>query len=153
MTDISTLSQRLTTPTLHFVLLTVATCGIWPLLWLYRKQQIISDTTGYPVCGNLFIIWLAVCFGLGRQFGVMASPDLAGYYTGSDTLLAFKARAALRHYALNTFRFDLKMNAFYTVVLNVFYITYCINDMPQALAKHRIIHGQAPVPPESPSPQ
>ena len=28
MTDISTLSQRLTTPTLHFVLLTVATCGI-----------------------------------------------------------------------------------------------------------------------------
>ena len=45
------------------------------------------------------------------------------------------------------------MNAFYTVVLNVFYITYCINDMPQALAKHRIIHGQAPVPPESPSPQ
>jgi hypothetical protein len=28
------------------------------------KQQIISDTTGYPVCGNLFIIWLAVCFGL-----------------------------------------------------------------------------------------
>ncbi|WP_049191998.1 hypothetical protein, partial [Serratia marcescens] len=122
------------------------------------------------VCGNLFIIWLAVCFGLSRQFGVMASPDLAGYDTGSDTLLvlsailsfatgvmyivwAFKARAALRHYALNTFRFDLRMNAFYTVAFNVFYITYCINDMPQALAKHRIIHGQAPVPPESPSPQ
>lgn len=42
MNDISTLSQRLATPTLHFVLLTLATCGIWPLLWLYRKQQIIS---------------------------------------------------------------------------------------------------------------
>lgn len=73
MTDISTLSQRLATPTLTFVLLTIATCGIWPLLWLYRKQQIISDTTGYPVCGDTFVIWLAVCFGLGRQFGVMAS--------------------------------------------------------------------------------
>ncbi|ULH13670.1 DUF4234 domain-containing protein [Serratia marcescens] len=166
MNDISTLSQRLATPTLNFVLLTVATCGIWPLLWLYRKQQIISDTTGYPVSGDIFVIWLAVCFGLGRQFGVMASPDLAGYDTGSDTLLAlsgilslacgvmyivwaFKARAALRHYALNTFRFDLKMNAFYTVAFNVFYITYCINDMQQALAKHQIIHGaaapQAPV--------
>jgi len=66
---------------------------------------------------------------------------------------AFKARAALRHYALNTFRFDLKMNAFYTVLFNVFYITWCINDMPQALAKHRIIHGQAHVQPDSPSPQ
>ncbi|KLP44166.1 DUF4234 domain-containing protein [Enterobacter ludwigii] len=157
MNDISLLSQRLATPTLHFVLLSIVTCGIWPLLWLYKKQEIISETTGYPLYGNLFIIWLAVSFGLGRQFGVMASPDLAGYDTGSDTLLglsavlsfacgvmyivwAFKARAALRHYALNTFRFDLKMNAFYTVAFNVFYITYCINDMPQALAKHRIIH-------------
>ncbi|MDU3304253.1 MAG: hypothetical protein E7E83_22950, partial [Enterobacter ludwigii] len=66
---------------------------------------------------------------------------------------AFKARAALRHYALNTFRFDLKMNAGYTVLFNVFYITYCINDMPQALAKHRIIHGAtaAPVAPQAPA--
>ncbi|WP_329911824.1 DUF4234 domain-containing protein [Serratia quinivorans] len=160
MTDISTLSQRLATPTLHFVLLTIATFGVWPLLWLYKKQDIISETTAMPGYGNLFIIWLAVCFGVGRQLAAMASPDLAGYDPTSDTLLglsavlslacavmyivwAFKARTALRHYALNTFRFDLKMNAFYTVLFNVFYITYCINDMPQALAKHRIIHGTA----------
>lgn len=160
MNDISTLSQRLATPTLHFVLLSIATFGVWPLLWLYKKQDIISETTGMPGYGNLFIIWLAVCFGVGRQLAAMASPDLAGYDPTSDTLLglsavlslacavmyivwAFKARAALRHYALNTFHFDLKMNAFYTVLLNVFYVTYCINDMPQALAKHRIIHQQA----------
>ncbi|MGV0084103.1 hypothetical protein EEAAV_09560 [Rahnella aceris] len=141
-------------------------------LWHLAAALVVQKTGphqrdhGLPLYGNLFIIWLAVCFGLGRQFGVVASPDLAGY----DTLLAlsgilslacgvmyivwaFKARASLRHYALNTFRFDLKMNAFYTVLFNVFYITYCINDMPQALAKHRIIRGQAPVPPESPSPQ
>ncbi|WP_426817616.1 DUF4234 domain-containing protein [Winslowiella sp. 2C04] len=159
MNDISTLSQRLATPTLHFVLLSIATFGVWPLLWLYKKQDIIRETTGMPGYGNLFIIWLAVCFGVGRQLAAMASPDLAGYDPTSDTLLglsavlslacavmyivwAFKARAALRHYALNTFHFDLKMNAFYTVIFNVFYITYCINAMPQALAKHRIIHQQ-----------
>ncbi|STR23082.1 DUF4234 domain-containing protein [Klebsiella oxytoca] len=157
MTEISTLSQRLNTPTLHFVLLSLVTFGVWPLLWLYKKQDIISDTTGMPVYGNVFIIWLAVCFGIGRQMAATASPDMMGYDPVSDTLLAlsgllslacavmyivwaFKARAALRHYALNTFHFDLKMNAFYTVVFNIFYITYCINDMPQALAKHRIIH-------------
>lgn len=157
MNDISLLSQRLATPTLNFVLLSIVTFGVWPLLWLYKKQEIISETTGYPLYGNLFIIWLTVCFGVGRQMAAMASPDLAGYDPTSDTLLglsavlslacavmyvvwAFKARTALRHYALNTFRFDLKMNAFYTVLFNVFYITYCINDMPQALAKHRIIH-------------
>lgn len=46
MTDINTLSQRLNTRTLHYVLLSMATCGVWPLLWLYKKQDIISDTTG-----------------------------------------------------------------------------------------------------------
>lgn len=160
MTDINTLSQRLNTRTLHFVLLSMATCGIWPLLWLYKKQDIISEATGYPLCGNLFIIWLTVCFGLSRQLGAMAAPDPYGYDSTGDILLAlsgllsvasvvmyvvwaFKTRTALRHYALNTFRLDLKMNAFYTVLFNVFYITYCINDIPQALAKHRIIHGTA----------
>ena len=91
----------------------------------------------------------------------MAAPDPYGYDSTGDILLAisgllsvacavmyvvwaFKARTALRHYVLNTFRFDLKMNAFYTVLFNVFYITYCINDMQQALAKHQIIHGNTP---------
>lgn len=158
MVDINTLSQRLNTRTLHLILLSMATCGVWPLLWLYKKQDIISDTTGYPLYGKMFIIWLTVCFGLSRQLGAMATPDPYGYASTGDILLAlsgllsmasgimyvvwaFKARTALRHYALNTFRFDLKMNAFYTVLFNVFYITYCINDMHQALAKHMIIHG------------
>lgn len=98
----------------------------------------------------------------------MVSSDVYGYDPTSDTLLAlsgilslacavmyvvwaFKARDALRQYALNTFRFDLKMNAFYTVIFNVFYITYCINDMQQALTKHQI-HGAtaAPAAPQAP---
>ncbi|MGA4650101.1 hypothetical protein ACK6WK_22305 [Citrobacter portucalensis] len=95
----------------------------------------------------------------------MAVPDPYGYDSTGDILLAisgllsvasgvmyvvwaFKARTALRHYALNTFRFDLKINAFYTVLFNVFYITYCINDMQQALAKHQIIHGTTATPNE-----
>jgi hypothetical protein len=167
MTEISTLSQRLATPTLHFVLLSIVTFGVWPLLWLYKKQDIISDTLGYPVCGNLFIIWLAICFGISRQIASMVSPDMYGYDPISETLLAlsgllslacgvmyivwaFKTRDALRRYALNTFHFDLKMNPFYTVLFNVFYINWCINDMPQALAKHRIIHQQLQAPSDIP---
>lgn len=90
----------------------------------------------------------------------MATPDPYGNDSTGDILLAFsgllsvvssvmyvvwvfKARTAPRHCALNTFRFDLKVNVFYTVLFNVFYITYCINDMPQAQAKHRMIHGTA----------
>ena len=60
MTDISTLSQRLTTPTLHFVLLTVATCGIWPLLSSEPKtdgepddKQIAANRISGGVADNL----------------------------------------------------------------------------------------------------
>lgn len=152
------LSQQLNTRTLYFVLLSIVTCGVCPLLWLYKKQDIISETTGYPLYGNLFVIWLTVCFGVSRQLGVMAAPDPYAYDSTGDILLvlsgllsvagsvmyvvwAFKARTALRHYALNAFRFNLKMNFIYTVLFNVFYIAYCINDMQQALANHQIIHG------------
>lgn len=161
MTNISSLSQRLNSSTLHFVLLSMVTCGIWPLLWLYKKQDIISDATGYPLYGNLFIMWLAVCFAVSRQLATLVSSDVYGYDPASDTLLAlsgmlslacgvmyivwaFRARAALRHYALNTFRFDLKMNTASTIFFNVFYINYCINAMPEALAKHQIIHRKRP---------
>ncbi|VFS45156.1 hypothetical protein [Budvicia aquatica] len=58
---------------------------------------------------------------------------------------AFKAKSALQHYALMEFKFELKMNAFYTFLFSVFYITYCINAMPEALQKHNIIHGSRPL--------
>ena len=45
MTDITTLGTRLNTKTLNFVLLSFVTFGIYPLMWLYRKQGIIIDTT------------------------------------------------------------------------------------------------------------
>ena len=54
---------------------------------------------------------------------------------------AFKARTALQSYVLNTFKFELKMNIFYLIIFNVFYITWCINAMPEAFAKHKIIQG------------
>jgi hypothetical protein len=52
---------------------------------------------------------------------------------------AFQARAAIKTYALNTFRVDLKINAFYTFVLTCFYINYCINDLPDAVRRQDIL--------------
>lgn len=172
MSSINDLSTRLNSKTLNFVLLSVVTCGIYPLLWLYRKQGIISETTGVSFTSDLYVLWMTICFGISRQFAMMGTtdPEMYGYDTVADMfamlsgvlsiacavmyiIWAFKARAALRQYALNTFRFDLKMNAFYTVIFSVYYINYCINDMQQALAKHQIIHGAtaAPAAPQAPA--
>jgi hypothetical protein len=67
MNDISALSKKLNTSTLHFALLSLVTGGVWPLMWLYKKRGIISDTKGYPFSSKAFIIALTVCFGLSYQ--------------------------------------------------------------------------------------
>lgn len=55
---------------------------------------------------------------------------------------AFKAKNALSEYALSEHKIDLRMNAFYTFFLNVFYINYCINDLPEEQRKQQILRGQ-----------
>lgn len=85
--------------------------------------------------------------------------DVYGYSRGAETMYgiatlvslvwiiltiiwAFRARAALQQYALTQFRFELKMNPVWTFLFHIFYINYCINAMPESLAKHRIIYGE-----------
>ncbi|GKQ27787.1 hypothetical protein NUBL17187_55830 [Klebsiella michiganensis] len=55
---------------------------------------------------------------------------------------AFKAKTALQAYALNEFKFELKMNPFYTFIFSIYYIVYCINDMESELQKHNIIYSK-----------
>ena len=96
-------------------LLTVATCGIWPLRVAVPKQA--DYQRRHRISGLRQSVYHLArrLFGLGRQFGVIASPDGRATTTGQpcDTLLwrhsvahlrrdvhrlGFKVRAALRHY-------------------------------------------------------
>lgn len=42
---------------------------------------------------------------------------------------AFKSKSVLQAYALNEFKFELKMNPFYKFIFSIYYIVCCINDM------------------------
>ncbi|PHI30966.1 hypothetical protein [Budvicia aquatica] len=158
MQDISTLKNALKTNTLSFVLLSLVSGWIYTLMWLYKNQSIMTDTINNKFSQGSFIIWIAVCFGLSNQLSNIVSIGVDEYGSGYDSVVilvlllslatnvllivwAFKAKIALQHYVLTTFKFELKMNVFYTFMFNVFYITYCINVMPEALQKHKIIHG------------
>ena len=55
---------------------------------------------------------------------------------------SFKAKAALQEYALNEHKIDLRMNAFYTFIFTIYYINYCVNDLPEAKRKQEILSGQ-----------
>ena len=54
----------------------------------------------------------------------------------------FKAKVALQAYVLKEYKFELKMNMFYTFLFNVYYIVYCINSMESEYQKHKIIFSQ-----------
>lgn len=163
---ISSLKEKLNTPTWHLVLLATATYGIYHLMWLYKNQDTIMDEVGQRFSSGTFIVWMAVCSGVSVMLNLLfpVQVDQYGYaYDSSAQMMAglaflislawivltivwaFKARASLQQYALTQFRFELKMNPAWTILFHVFYINYCINAMPEALAKHQIIHGKPDV--------
>lgn len=160
MSSITTLKDKLATPTLHFSLLAVATGGVWPLVWLYKHQDTLMQETGQRFSSSVLVIWMAVCFGLGAFLRPYSMPriDEMNYIHTPVVMIAltfilsvacgvlyivwaFKARAALQHYALTQFQLELKMNVFYTLAFSIYYVNYCINTLPDALAKQQILRA------------
>lgn len=66
MSTITELKDSINTKTVNLVLLTIATGGIYPLLWMYRNCSTLESITKKKISDNVFIIWLAVCVGLGN---------------------------------------------------------------------------------------
>lgn len=150
MLNINELKDQINTKTMNLLLLTIATAGIYPIIWLFNNYKVIDKATTATTATDTFIIWIAVCVGLGGAFsgtGEEIMDVLSGILTLASTVLyivwAFKAKKALQEYALNSHKIDFKMNVFYTFFFNIYYINYCINDLPEAQRKHNIISGQA----------
>jgi Kef-type K+ transport system membrane component KefB len=98
------------------------------------------------LAGSAFVIWIAGCVGVGRVTGAIQDEtmiviglliSLAGNVL--YVVWAFKAKQALQEYCLDEYRIDLKMNVFYVVLMNVYYINYCINDLPEVQRKEQIL--------------
>ena len=149
MSTITELKDTINTKTVNLVLLTIATGGIYPILWLYKNSSILESITKKKISDNNFIIWLAVCVGLGGALagtGEEALDIIAGLLTIGSWVLyiiwSFKAKASLQEYALNEHKIDLRMNAFYTFLFTIFYINYCVNDLPEVKRKQEILTGK-----------
>lgn len=149
MSTINELKDKINTKTWNLVLLSFATAGIYLLLWLYKNNKIISDTTKVRLVDDVYIIWIAVCVGLSSALANLGTVTLD--FTSIVLSLAggvlyvvwaFKAKTALTEYALNEHKIDLRMNAFYTFVFSLYYINYCINDLPEEQRKQQILRGQ-----------
>ncbi len=155
MAAISELKDRIDTKTLHLVLLSIVTSGIYLMMWVFRYNQVIAEITKTKIVSNAYIIWMTVCltwygsFMSSLFFEATSSDDqvinaaLAFLFLIPLAVLqvmwAFKVKAALENYALMQFRIDLRMNSFYTFLFHFFYINYCINDLPEAQRKHQVL--------------
>lgn len=146
MSSVNDLKDAINTKTLNLFLLTIVTGGIYPLLWMYKNCSVIETITKRKISENVFIIWIAVCVGLGGALvgtGVEVIEVIAGLLTIASWILyivwAFKAKNVLQEYALNEHKVDLRMNGFYTFLFTVYYINYCINDLPEAKRKQEVL--------------
>ena len=150
MSTITELKDKIDTKTMNLVLLTIATAGIYSILWLYKNHEPIDNIIKKKTADSTFIIWIAVCVGLGGAFagtGEEIVNVLGVILTLASFVLyivwAFRAKKGLQEYALNEHKIDLRMNGFYTFLFTVYYINYCINDLPEAQRKQQILSGQS----------
>ena len=148
MSDINELKDRVNTKTLNFVLLTLATMGIYPIIWLAQNYKIIDEVTTSKTATDTYVIWVAVCIGFSGIFsgtGEVLFDLISSILSLSASVLylvwAFRARRALREYALSVHNVDLKMNPVYTFFFTMYYINYCINSLPNEQKKFGVLNG------------
>ncbi|MDB2385845.1 DUF4234 domain-containing protein [Shewanella sp.] len=148
MSTITEMKDTINTKTANLVLLTIATAGIYPIIWLFLNTQKLEEITSKKIADNTFLIALAVCIGIGGAFSNLGNQTLdiiSGLLSIASAALyiiwSFKAKSALEEYALAEHKTDLRMNGFYTFFLSVYYINYCINDLPEAQRKQQILAG------------
>lgn len=157
MKTVSDLKTAVNTKVLHLVLYSIFTGALFPLMWVYRNTRTIESITGGKVFNDSVLGAAALC--TAAWFNVVSRDDFAegggSTWIGLISLLlvgvfwvmwAFKAKKAIEDYAITEFRLDLKLNAAYTFLFNVFYINYCINDLPEFARRKAMLdrpHAQA----------
>ena len=155
MNDINVLKNEINTKVINFVLLTVVTGGVYPMMWLYCNQSKLTKLMNNQFVAKDYPLWLAIVTGFGwllSNISIAISDDVtildlvAKLLSFASAVMiivwAFKAKKALQDYALNEFKFELKMNPFYTFIFTIYYIVHCINNMESDLQKHNIIYSK-----------
>ncbi|MFC3025508.1 DUF4234 domain-containing protein [Vibrio zhugei] len=139
MSHASDLQKQIDTHTVHIVLLTMCTFGIYPLLYLYRNTKVIENITQYKVASDGLVIGLAACTGLSSVLLTeynAASSILNLLITVVSGILylvwSFSARDAIQKYAHGTLNIDdFKINIIWTLLFSFMYVNYSINKLAE----------------------
>ena len=160
MSNVNELKDQIGMKLWLFIVLAIFTGGIYPIMWLYRNNEILERITKTQTVTKTYLIWMAVVASFMGSF-YTGFVDLSRYRVTSDAevvavlfflcfialsvmyiLWAFKAKKALEDYALNELQINMKLNAAYTFFFTIFYILYCVNDIPEQHRRFEIIKAQ-----------
>lgn len=138
MKNIQTLPTIANISVRRFVFLTVATAGIYPLLWLNSTQNKFfaefenkSWDNSLPVMmatiPSMAMLLMVLTFGLANDLIYLLA--LASYFA-TWVHWSFKIRYDLISYVAINYGFKLEIHPWLAVLLGPVYIIHCINKIP-----------------------
>jgi len=145
--NVSMLRKQVGIKTLNFLLLSIATYGIYNIMWLFKTNTVMESNLGRKVCNNIILYILAAFIGWSSLCAIDPSLVFISNFLRITSgvfyiIWAFKAKKAIQNTMLNDYKIDYKMNSFYTFIFNVYYINYCINDLEDEVNKENILSGK-----------
>lgn len=147
MSRIEELKEKTNLKTLHLVLLTMASIGLYMLLYVDRVSRIIKETTQREVVPSTYIAWICILLGMAgvatqeNELTVLFSACMGLAANVMLVVWAFKARRVLVDYAREEHNLHLSTNTFYTLIFNLYYINYCINDLPLEAMRGQVVRS------------
>ncbi|MBR2123840.1 MAG: hypothetical protein IJ934_01475 [Acetobacter sp.] len=87
--------------------------------------DLIEGFSEQKICSRNFVIFLSVAYGFSFFGWEIVYFALLVYWS-------FLAKREIERYASQQMCISYEMNSFYTVVFNMYYINYCLNDLQEA---------------------
>lgn len=141
MKNIDTLSSICRCSLFSFILLSILTLGVYPLIWLYRAQHLFSEEfegeywsmklPGVMIITTSVSQLLSVIFSSLENGQILNTFDFLGI--GVYILLwihwGFRMKCALQEYTIKYFYFKAHINNFLLVALVPVYIVHVLNSL------------------------
>ncbi|MDH0353370.1 DUF4234 domain-containing protein [Morganella sp. GD04133] len=160
MKDINTLKSITNQGTGRFVLLSMLTAGIYPVMWAWKNADAFNSELKEKTFESKIFIYLAIVMGLSLHMDVLsmmnnvyhdrytAGPDdiytiLSNVFSISVTVFwvvwSFKMKRALENYAEREFGITLYLNRTLTFLFQYFYINYCMNALEEDFSRGKML--------------
>lgn len=150
---ISNLKEEFGEKTIYFLLLNLVTGGSYSYIWLIERYKIFNELFGKNVVSRKKILYLASLwgmYGLLHTFSLISKGGFSYMFSLVGLLicicwivemmmLGLKLGKELDIYYVKTFKVDLRINKFYLITFNLFYINYCINELDEIERKHNYL--------------